>query len=207
MPGRLGAGAGDAPGAIALTGRSPHMRTSALQGITAASLALLLTACANLPAGPSLQALPGSRKTPEQFAVDDGECRRVATAQIGGTTPSEAANQSVAATAAAGTAIGAVTGALIDGSSGAAAGAGMGLLFGTMAGSATAQGTYAAAQQQFDGAYYACMYARGHKVPVPAHSVARFRSQYRAAYPEPSPSAAPPAPLPPPDYHPPTTPR
>jgi hypothetical protein len=152
-----------------------------------------------LPSGPTLQALPGSGKTPGQFAVDDDQCRSIVTAQLGGYTPTDMANQSVAASAAAGTAIGAVTGALLDGSSGAAAGAGMGLLFGTMAGTGAAQTSYAAAQRQFDVLYYGCMYARGHKVPVPAHDVARYRAQYESILP-------PPSAVPPPDYRPPTAP-
>lgn len=175
------------------------MRASVLR-LSAAGATLLLTACVSLPAGPSLQALPGSRKSLEQFNLDDGQCRSQATAQIGGNSPTDAANQSTAASAAAGTAIGAVTGAMIDGSSGAAAGAGIGLLLGAMAGSATAQDSYAITQQRFDSAYYVCMYARGHKVPVPAHDVARYRARFDSVVPR----AAQAAPLPPPpDYVPP----
>jgi outer membrane lipoprotein SlyB len=169
---------------------------------------LLLAGCVSVPAGPSLQAQPGSRKSYEQFVADDRQCRSIAVAQIGGTTPSDAANQSAAASAAAGTAIGAVTGAMIDGSSGAAAGAGIGLLFGAMAGSATSYDAYTVTQQRYDSAYYVCMYARGHKVPVPAHDVARYRARYDSVVPR----AAQAAPLPPPpdyappDYRPPSAP-
>lgn len=168
-------------------------------------MALLLAGCASVPAGPTLQALPGSRKSPEQFAADDSQCRAAATERGGGLTPSDAANQTAASSAAAGAAIGAVTGALIDGSSGAAAGAGMGLLFGLMAGTATSQGTYAVTQQRYDGAYHACMYARGHKVPVPANSVNAYRAQFEAAPPRAATPVSPPPPpdLPPPDYRPP----
>jgi hypothetical protein len=171
-----------------------------------AATALLLAACVSVPAGPSLQALPGSRKSLEQFNLDDGQCRSAATAQVGGVSPTDAANQSAAASAAAGTAIGAVTGAMVDGSSGAAAGAGIGLLFGAMAGSATSYDAYYVTQQRFDATYFTCMYARGHKVPVPAHDVARYRARYEATIPRPSRSVPPPPDLMPPDYRSPSAP-
>ena len=156
------------------------MTSAALRTTVLATSALLAAGCATLPAAPTMQAVPGRRQTPERFAADDGQCRAAATAQLGGTTPSDAANQSAAASTAAGAAIGAVSGALIDGSSGAAAGAGMGLLFGALAGAGASQGAYAATQQQFDTLYYSCMYARGHKVPVPAHDAARYRALYES---------------------------
>lgn len=157
-----------------------HLRLAA-----AAAGTLLLAACVTVPSGPSLQALPGSRKTYDQFALDDSACRNLAVQRLGGRTPADAANESAAASAVAGTAIGAVTGALIDGSSGAAAGAGIGLLFGAMAGTSAASTSYAMNQQQFDASYYGCMYQRGHKVPVPAHSAAAYRSRYGATVPPP----------------------
>lgn len=177
-----------------------------LQSVGVACGVLLLAGCVSVPAGPSLQAQPGSRKSFEQFAADDSQCRSIAVAQIGGTTPSDAANQSAVASAAAGTAIGAVTGAMIDGSSGAAAGAGIGLLFGAMAGSATSYDAYSVTQQRFDAQYYTCMYARGNKVPVPAQDVARYRARYESTIPGPSRSVPPPPDLVPPDYRSPSAP-
>jgi hypothetical protein len=130
---------------------------------------LALTGCVVLPPpGPSLQALPGSRLSFEQFQIDDAACRQYATAQIGGRSATEAAQDSQAASAVAGTAIGAAAGAAFGGSSEAAAvGAGIGLLTGALAGWGSAETSYYAAQRRYDGAYYLCMYARGHKVPVP----------------------------------------
>jgi hypothetical protein len=188
------------------------MRIASIRASAVAASVLLLAACVSVPAGPSLQALPGSRKSFEQFTLDDTQCRSQATAQLGGYSPTDAANQSATASAVAGTAIGAVTGAMIDGSSGAAVGAGIGLLYGAMAGTATSQDTYAIAQQQFDGTYYLCMYARGHKVPVPASDVARYRARYDRMTPRPGPApgqypgaAIPPPPdLAPPESRPPT---
>jgi uncharacterized protein YcfJ len=155
--------------------------TASLRVAAVATTTLLLAACVTVPSGPSLQALPGSRKTYDQFVLDDGACRNVAVQRLGGRTPADAANDSAAASAVAGTAIGAVTGALIDGSSGAAAGAGIGLLFGAMAGTSAASSSYAMHQHQFDATYYGCMYQRGHKVPVPANAVAAYRARYGAS--------------------------
>ena len=138
-----------------------------LAGATLA--ALTLVACATLPAGPSLPALPGSRMSQEQFSADDARCRAYVNARLAGATPTDAANQAVAGNAA--------TGALVGATTGAAAG----LLIGAAAGSAAQQGAWAGTQQQFDGAYYACMYALGHKVPAPAGDVARYRAWLESA--------------------------
>lgn len=172
-------------------------RLSGLAGV------LALAGCVVLPpAGPSLQALPGSRLSFEQFQIDDAACRQYATAQIGGGSATEAAQQSQAASAVAGTAIGAAAGAAFGGSSEAAAvGAGIGLLTGAMAGWGSAEASYYAAQRRYDGAYYQCMYARGHKVPVSRSYVETGRAQ--AA--QPRRPVAPPADaaIPPPDAPPP----
>ena len=48
------------------------------------SLAALLGACAYLPTGPSVMALPGTGKSFDQFRADDGSCRQYAFEQSGG---------------------------------------------------------------------------------------------------------------------------
>ena len=161
------------------------MRSIALALLTGGTAAVVLTllGCATVPAGPSLPALAGSAKSADQFAVDDGRCRAFVAERMGGATPSSAANQTVAGSAVAGAAVGAATGAVIDGSAGAAGGAAVGLLLGTLAGSAAAQGAWMSTQQQFDAGYYACMYATGHRVPVPAYDVARYRAWYESLTP------------------------
>ncbi len=173
------------------------MRTAPLLGRSGSSLIVLaLAACATVPAGPSLTALRGSQKSTEQFVADDASCRTVVYERMAVATG--AANQNVAASAAAGTAIGATAGAVIDGSSGAAAGAVVGMALGAIAASSVAATT----QQQYDTAYFACMYARGHKVPVPAHEVERYRAWFEslaqapAAPAAPAAGSAPPAPPP-----------
>jgi len=47
------------------------------------SLAVLVavSACATLPSGPGVAALPGSGKTLEQFQIDDTDCQRYASTQ------------------------------------------------------------------------------------------------------------------------------
>ena len=171
--------------------------------MTALAAVLGLGGCVVLPpAGPSLQALPGSRLSFEQFQIDDAACRQVATAQIGGRSASEAARESQAASAVAGTAIGAAAGAAFGGSSEAAAvGAGIGLLTGAMAGWGASEASYLAAQRRYDGAYYACMYARGHKVPV----TSRYAEAGRVQSTPPRGPVAPPADaaIPPPNAPPP----
>jgi len=51
-------------------------RTSAL--LIAAAAAVLTSACASTPTGPSVMVLPGSSKTFEQFQADDARCRQAA---------------------------------------------------------------------------------------------------------------------------------
>jgi hypothetical protein len=65
------------------------------------------------------------------------------------------------------------------------------------AGSSASQGAMATSQQQYDAAYYACMYALGHKVPVPAHDAARYRDWFESVAEtaaRPAPAAVPAAP-------------
>ena len=161
------------------------MSAKVRRSLVIAAVALSLAACATLPAGPSLQALPGSQKSPDQHAADDRRCLAFASEFVAGGAPAAAADQRVAAGAATGTAIGAVPGAVIDGGAAAAAGAGLGLVLGALAGSGSAQTAWGGTQQQFDRAYYACMYAQGHKVPVPANDVARYRAWFDSAAPRP----------------------
>jgi len=175
-------------------------RFSSLAGV------LALTGCVVLPpAGPSLQALPGSRLSFEQFQIDDAACRQFATAQVGGRSANEAAQESAAASAVAGTAIGAATGAAFGGSSEAAAvGAGIGLLTGVMAGWGASESSYFAVQRRYDGAYHSCMYARGHQVPVSTRYTEASRAQ-PAQLAQPRPPVGPPADaaIPPPNAPPP----
>ena len=67
-----------------------------IQHLPALLLALLLTACASMPSGPSFMALPGSGKNFSQFRIDDNQCRQFAHEQVNNTSPekfSERVNQ------------------------------------------------------------------------------------------------------------------
>ena len=135
-------------------------------------VATLLTACANIPSGPSVMALPGSGKNFNQFRSDDYQCKQFAYEQVGGVTPNQSALASGASTAAVGAGLGAVAGALIGLGSGggagygAAIGAGSGLIGGGIAGSGNARASGWMGQQRYDNSYVQCMFAQGHRVPV-----------------------------------------
>jgi hypothetical protein len=101
-------------------------------------VAALTGACATVPPGPSLTALPGRGQTYDQFQLDDGACRQLA-AQQAGVTPEYAAADTTVAGATIGTLLGAALGAAIGAAAGnpgagAAIGAGTGLFGGTMVG-------------------------------------------------------------------------
>jgi len=135
-----------------------------------AGLALLLGACTVIPTGPSVMVLPGSGQPFERFRADDMECRQYAQYQIGGKTAGDAANESAVTSPAVGTAVGALAGAAIGGNSkGAAIGAGAGLLMGSATGADASRASTVGTQRQYDNAYIQCMYAKGHRVPVPAN--------------------------------------
>src|SRR5512138_1187547 len=135
--------------------------------LTAAAAALLLTACAVTPTGPSVMVLPGTGKTFDQFRLDDFNCRQFAFGQIGGVAGQQAAANTAVGSAVAGTAVGALAGAAIGGGHrGAGTGAGVGLLVGSTAGASGAQYAGYDSQRRYDAAYVQCMYAGGHRVPV-----------------------------------------
>ena len=131
---------------------------------------LTLAACATVPAGPSVGALPGSKKSWDQFQADDASCRGYAVSVSG--SPNDAAAQAGVGSAVAGTLIGAAIGGLVGGNQGAAVGAGMGLFTGSAVGVGNAQAAGSVTQQRYDGAYYQCMYGLGNRVPAPAGYVA-----------------------------------
>jgi hypothetical protein len=162
----------------------------------------VLSGCVTIPTGPAVMVLPGSRKSLDQFRIDEAACRDYAQMAIGGANAAQPANDAAAANAVVGSAIGAAAGAIIGSASGqagagAAIGAGTGLLFGSAAGSNVSGYSQYQLQRNYDIAYIQCMYARGNQVPG--------RVAYRGATPYygPPPSA-PAATYPPPDYPPPS---
>jgi hypothetical protein len=130
-----------------------------------------LAGCAVAPSGPSVGALPGTNKTPGQFAADDTACRGQAHAANGNLSPTDAANRSGAGTVAASTLVGAGAGALLGAAGGAAgygaaAGAGFGLLMGLLNAPRNANASGAAFQRNYDIVYFQCMAATGNRVPT-----------------------------------------
>jgi hypothetical protein len=127
---------------------------------------IMLSACTSIPTGPGALALPGTGKSFDEFRADDDECRRYASAQVGGGTANDAAVNSGVKSAMVGTAVGVTAGALLGGHSGAGFGAGSGLLIGSAIGAGTGESSGYNLQQRYDFAYIPCMYAKGHRVPV-----------------------------------------
>lgn len=158
------------------------------------STALLLTACATVPNGPSAMALPGSGKNFDQFRYDDSSCRQFAHEQIGGTTANQASSDSFAKSAVVGTALGAAIGAAVDGGRGAGTGAATGLFIGSLIGVDEGNASSYRTQRHYDNAYIQCMYAKGHRVPVSGHieqQQPKPQSQTNYPYPPPPPQYKP----------------
>lgn len=165
---------------------------------------LAISACVTVPSGPSVMALPGSRKTFEQFRDDEFMCQQYAQAIVG-LPPGQVATDSATQSAVAGTVLGAAAGALIGAASGqagsgAAIGAGSGLLLGSAAGSNAAWVSADVIQRRYDNAYLQCMYAKGNQVPLPAG----YRG-LSSRYPPPPPPPYGSQPLPSEPYPPPPT--
>ena len=157
-----------------------------------------LAACATIPTGPSVMALPGEEKSFDQFRIDDAICRQFAYEQIGGASAQQAGQNAAITSAVVGTALGAAAGAAIGSASGdmgagAAIGAGSGLILGSAAGSSYASGSYYEAQRRYDNAYLQCMYAKGNRIPLGGHFTAPARPA-RGAPPPPADYPPPPGP-------------
>ncbi|MGH8680286.1 MAG: hypothetical protein ACREVP_02115 [Burkholderiales bacterium] len=153
---------------------------------------LILGACATVPTGPAVMALPGTGRSFADFRADDAVCRQFAYEQVGGVTSDKAAANAAVGSAAVGTAVGAAAGALIDGASGAGVGAGAGLLVGSMVGAGMAQGSAYGAQRRYDAGYLQCMYAKGHKIPVSGRFASSSPPRQAYYHPPPPPNAPPP---------------
>ena len=165
---------------------------------------LLLGACATIPNGPSVMALPGSGRNFDQFRADDADCRQFALDQIGGASANDAAVASGVTSAAIGAGIGALAGAAMGGHENAGAGAAMGLLAGSAIGAGSGQDSGYASQRRYDHAYIQCMYAKGDRVPVSGQLTQGSARSYNPPPPPPSSSYTPPPP--PPGYAPPPPP-
>ena len=159
-----------------------------------------LGACASIPSGPGVMALPGTGKSFDQFRYDEADCRQYALAQSGGNTPNQAAADRAVQGAVVGTMVGALAGAAIGGHGGAGVGAGVGLMTGAAAGAGAGQQSAYISQSRYDSSYVQCMYAKGHKVPVSGQL-----SQQVVQQPSGSPPPAPTSNYRPPPSYPPQT--
>jgi len=159
---------------------------------------LMLSACATMPPGPSVNVLPAQGKPFEVFVKEDSTCKQWAQSQIGNSTQ-ETFDKNAVGGAVAGTAIGAGLGAAMGSASGhAGAGAGIGaatgLLFGSVIGSENGQISSREVQRRYDNAYMQCMYTYGNQVPGYRPVVVAPRPV--AAVPPPPPPVAQAAPVP-----------
>jgi hypothetical protein len=173
------------------------MTMSMIRRLAPLSALLFLGACATIPEGPSITALPGTGKSFEQFNRDDAMCRDYASGRIGGKSAQQAAQDAGVKSAVVGTLVGALAGAAIGGDRGAGVGAGAGLLIGSAAGTDASQSSGYGLQRRYDSAYLQCMYANGERVPVSGRFV-RQRSGYYYPPPPPGPTATSAPPPPPP---------
>lgn len=128
------------------------------------SAAVMLGACAQMPAGPTVPVMPPPGKPFDVFVSDEQICRDYASQSLG-TTPAQAASAAMAGSMAIGTAVGAAAGALAGGHEAAGGGAAVGLLAGTAIGANQANYTGYEVQRRYDIAYSQCMYARGNVLP------------------------------------------
>lgn len=120
----------------------------------------LLAGCATVPSEPGVLVLPGAGKTYEQFRDEDAVCRHYAQDRVG-TTPEQAADDSVPRGAGASDAL------IGAGSHHAGVGTAIGAGSGAAAGSAAAGTAADAVQARYDISYLRCMDAKGNRVPPP----------------------------------------
>lgn len=168
------------------------MRTTILALVL---VVVLFTGCANVPAGPSVMALPGAGKSFDDFQADHATCRQWAQQQTG-TTPGGSATQNTIGGATIGALLGAGVGAAIGAASGhsgtgAAVGGGVGLLGGTAIGAGAGQAAGSSVQHRYDNAYQQCMYAKGNQIE------SRVRPAGHRVTPPPPPPYSPASPPPP----------
>lgn len=176
----------------------------------AAGTAALLAGCATMPSGPAVPALPGTGKSVDAFQQDQAACQQYAQAVLGNGAAPEAVNDRAAAGAVGTTAIGAASGAIIgsasnQGGQGAAIGAGIGLLIGAINAANASSATQWQLQQQYDNAYFQCMYSRGNQVPMRMSQRGQMMPPPASGYPTYPPPNTPP-PYPPPETPAPATP-
>ena len=167
--------------------------------LTVLAACVSLVACATVPNGPSVMAMPGNGKDFNQFRADDAECRQYADGNLNGTNASQASVDSGVKSAAVGAGVGALAGAALGGGRGAGTGAGLGLIVGALAGTNAANASAGGTQRRYDNSYVQCMYSKGNQVPVSAGMAPARRRAPAYGYPQ-APGAVTYPPPPPPGY-------
>ena len=135
----------------------------ALKWQAVAAAALLASACATEPTGPTVQVLPGQGKPFEAFENDQAVCKSYASQQVAGQVDS--ANEKGLGAAVLTTALGAGLGAAVGGGRGAAIGAGAGGVVGADIGANGSSHSDHSIQGQYNNAYVQCMYSKGNQIP------------------------------------------
>lgn len=142
-----------------------------------------IAACAQTPMGPTVQVVPGPRKSFEVFQNDGAGCQQYAQGAVAG--QAETANNRAIGGAVLGTVLGAGLGAAIGGGRGAGIGAASGALLGTAGGTGYSADAQGGIQAQYDNAFAQCMYSRGNRVaglpdPSPERQAVQQRYYRRA---------------------------
>jgi len=137
--------------------------------IAAGTALALLSACAQTPHGPRVQAMPGANKSFEAYAQDQEVCKQYAKQQVEG--QADNANERALGATVIGGLLGTGVGAVLGGGRGAAVGAAVGGVGGAAVGTGASSSDQRGIQQQYDNAYTACMSAKGNAVAQPVYVV------------------------------------
>lgn len=124
---------------------------------------VLLAACAETPAGPTVPVMPGPNTSFSDFQRDQAVCRNFAAQAV--QDQARGANVRGLGGAALTTGLGAGLGAAIGGGRGAGIGAASGALGGAALAARRTNNANLSIQQQYDNAFASCMFSLGNQVP------------------------------------------
>ena len=144
--------------------------------------------------GTSVMVLPGGGRSFDDFRADEASCRATHSNRPEAPRHSSAARPLPPGRPSAPRSV--PLPAAIGGQQGAAVGAGSGLIVGSAVGIDNAQQAGYGTQRQYDNAYVQCMYAKGHRVPVPAGMASAYVANSPASGTPHPPSGNPPPPPP-----------
>jgi hypothetical protein len=148
-----------------------------ISGYAALIGALLLSACAQTPMGPTVQVLPGPNKSFSNFQSDQSICRGFAEQAV--SDQAQNANVRMLGVSALTTALGAGLGGAIGGGTGAGIGAAGGALAGAGLGAMRTSSAQSSIQTQYDNAFAQCMFSLGNSVPNPGSMIVQPQAPAR----------------------------